>query len=141
MQVTPIFDRNLTLNLSAPTAEESGVNIDVLLDRSVAHSRAGYTLWAMKRWGIPTLNTAESVSICDDKARASMVLEAAGIPILGTSPDAIDLAEDRERFQALLARLGFAVCSLPMSEGTPFANVLLVADLPAALDTSPHRPT
>ena len=29
-------------------------------------------------------------------------LEKAGIPILGTSPDAIDLAEDRERFQALL---------------------------------------
>ncbi|MEQ9448510.1 MAG: carbamoyl-phosphate synthase large subunit, partial [Rhodospirillaceae bacterium] len=32
-------------------------------------------------------------------------LEAAGIPILGTSPDAIDLAEDRERFQRLLAKL------------------------------------
>ena len=33
-------------------------------------------------------------------------LEKAGIPILGTSPDAIDLAEDRERFAALVARLG-----------------------------------
>ncbi|HKK53655.1 MAG TPA: carbamoyl-phosphate synthase large subunit, partial [Myxococcota bacterium] len=33
-------------------------------------------------------------------------LEAAGIPILGTSPDAIDLAEDRERFQGLLNKLG-----------------------------------
>ena len=33
-------------------------------------------------------------------------LEAAGIPILGTSPDAIDLAEDRERFHALLKDLG-----------------------------------
>ncbi len=32
-------------------------------------------------------------------------LEAAGIPILGTSPDAIDLAEDRERFAALINRL------------------------------------
>jgi len=32
-------------------------------------------------------------------------LEAAGIPILGTSPDAIDLAEDRERFQVLLQDL------------------------------------
>ena len=29
-------------------------------------------------------------------------LEAAGVPILGTSPDAIDLAEDRDRFQKLL---------------------------------------
>jgi carbamoyl-phosphate synthase large subunit len=33
-------------------------------------------------------------------------LHDAGIPILGTSPDAIDLAEDRERFQQLLHRLG-----------------------------------
>jgi carbamoyl-phosphate synthase large subunit len=32
-------------------------------------------------------------------------LEAAGVPILGTSPDAIDLAEDRQRFQELLRRL------------------------------------
>ncbi len=32
-------------------------------------------------------------------------LEAAGIPILGTSPDAIDLAEDRRRFQQLLRNL------------------------------------
>jgi carbamoyl-phosphate synthase large subunit len=34
-------------------------------------------------------------------------LEAAGIPILGTSIDAIDLAEDRSRFGALLHRLGY----------------------------------
>ena len=33
-------------------------------------------------------------------------LEAAGVPILGTSPDAIDLAEDRKRFGALLEEEG-----------------------------------
>ncbi len=80
MEVSPIFDRELTLNVSAPTAAESGIDIDVLLDRSVVHSRAGYTLFAMDRWGIPTLNSSAAVTICDDKARASMVLEAAGIP-------------------------------------------------------------
>ena len=32
-------------------------------------------------------------------------LEEAGIPILGTSPDAIDLAEDRDRFQKLLTKV------------------------------------
>jgi carbamoyl-phosphate synthase large subunit len=32
-------------------------------------------------------------------------LEAEGVPIIGTSPDSIDLAEDRERFQHLLERL------------------------------------
>jgi len=35
-------------------------------------------------------------------------LEQAGVPIMGTTPDAIDLAEDRERFQGLLTRLGIA---------------------------------
>jgi carbamoyl-phosphate synthase large subunit len=35
-------------------------------------------------------------------------LEQAGVPILGTTPDAIDLAEDRERFQGLLHRLNIA---------------------------------
>jgi carbamoyl-phosphate synthase large subunit len=32
-------------------------------------------------------------------------LQAAGVPIFGTSPDAIDIAEDRDRFQRLLQRL------------------------------------
>ncbi len=38
--------------------------------------------------------------------KLAQALEDAGIPILGTSPDAIDLAEDRERFAALVASLG-----------------------------------
>ncbi len=33
-------------------------------------------------------------------------LEASGAPIIGTSPDSIDLAEDRERFQQLVEKLG-----------------------------------
>ncbi len=38
--------------------------------------------------------------------KLSQSLARAGIPILGTSADAIDAAEDRERFQALLQKLG-----------------------------------
>ena len=38
--------------------------------------------------------------------KLARALEAEGIPILGTSPDAIDRAEDRERFQALVHKLG-----------------------------------
>ncbi len=38
--------------------------------------------------------------------KLSQSLAAAGIPVLGTSADAIDVAEDRERFQALLRTLG-----------------------------------
>jgi len=38
--------------------------------------------------------------------KLAQALEDAGIPILGTSPDAIDLAEDRDRFKKLLDKLG-----------------------------------
>jgi carbamoyl-phosphate synthase large subunit len=37
--------------------------------------------------------------------KLAKALEEHGIPILGTTPDAIDLAEDRERFQALVNKL------------------------------------
>jgi len=38
--------------------------------------------------------------------KLAVALEAAGAPIIGTSPDSIDRAEDRERFEALLEHLG-----------------------------------
>jgi carbamoyl-phosphate synthase large subunit len=37
--------------------------------------------------------------------KLAKALEAAGVPILGTSPEAIDLAEDRDRFKALVEKL------------------------------------
>ena len=53
-------------------------------------------------------------------------LEAAGIPILGTAPDAIDLAEDRKRFQALLADLGLR--QPPNGTATSKTEALAVAE-------------
>ena len=38
--------------------------------------------------------------------KLALALEQAGVPIIGTSPDSIDIAEDRERFQKLLMELG-----------------------------------
>ncbi|OZB44406.1 MAG: carbamoyl phosphate synthase large subunit [Thiomonas sp. 15-66-11] len=38
--------------------------------------------------------------------KLALALEAAGVPIIGTSPDMIDAAEDRERFQKLINDLG-----------------------------------
>ena len=38
--------------------------------------------------------------------KLARALEAAGVPIIGTTPDAIDMAEDRERFQKLIHDLG-----------------------------------
>ena len=38
--------------------------------------------------------------------KLARALEAAGVPVIGTSPDSIDLAEDRERFQQMITKLG-----------------------------------
>ncbi|MBS0569239.1 MAG: carbamoyl-phosphate synthase large subunit [Proteobacteria bacterium] len=38
--------------------------------------------------------------------KLARALEANGVPVIGTSPDSIDLAEDRERFQLMVAKLG-----------------------------------
>ena len=54
-------------------------------------------------------------------------LQDAGVPILGTSVDAIDLAEDRGRFGALLARLGY--------EAPPYATAHGVDEALAASET------
>jgi carbamoyl-phosphate synthase large subunit len=44
-------------------------------------------------------------------------LEAAGVPLLGTSPEAIDLAEDRGRFNAVLERLGLSAPPYALARG------------------------
>ena len=38
--------------------------------------------------------------------KLARALEAAGAPVIGTSPDSIDLAEDRERFQRMIEKIG-----------------------------------
>jgi carbamoyl-phosphate synthase large subunit len=38
--------------------------------------------------------------------KLARALEANGVPVIGTSPDSIDLAEDRERFQQMVTKLG-----------------------------------
>lgn len=53
-------------------------------------------------------------------------LEAAGAPIIGTSPQAIDLAEDREQFQQLLDNLG--LLQPPNRTATDPEQALILAD-------------
>ena len=58
--------------------------------------------------------------------KLARALEAAGVPILGTSPEAIDLAEDRERFAEVLDRLGIvypaAGCARSAEEAVEIAG-------------------
>ncbi|MGH8461411.1 MAG: carbamoyl-phosphate synthase large subunit [Stenotrophobium sp.] len=58
--------------------------------------------------------------------KLSRQLEAAGAPIIGTTPDSIDLAEDRERFQKLVDKLG--LLQPPNGTATSIKQALAVAD-------------
>ena len=57
--------------------------------------------------------------------RLARELEAAGAPIIGTSPESIDLAEDRDRFQKLVDRLG--LLQPPNATATSEAQALELA--------------
>jgi carbamoyl-phosphate synthase large subunit len=57
--------------------------------------------------------------------KLARALEAAGVNILGTKPEAIDLAEDRQRFAALLDRLKIAYPAADTAES--FSDALAVA--------------
>jgi len=52
-------------------------------------------------------------------------LEQAGVRILGTSPDSIDRAEDRERFKQLLAKLGLV--QAPNGTATSYEQAKVIA--------------
>ncbi|MEG0016949.1 MAG: carbamoyl-phosphate synthase large subunit, partial [Gordonibacter sp.] len=53
-------------------------------------------------------------------------LAAAGVPIMGTSPESIDLAEDRDRFSAILDELGITYPAAGMA--STFEEACVVAD-------------
>ena len=56
--------------------------------------------------------------------KLSQAFTAAGIPVLGTSPDAIDTAEDRERFQVLLQGLGLRQPENGIARSAPEAEAI-----------------
>jgi carbamoyl-phosphate synthase large subunit len=56
--------------------------------------------------------------------KLSQALPAAGIPVLGTSADAIDIAEDRERFQTLLQKLGLRQPDNGIARSAPEAETI-----------------
>ena len=106
IEVRPLFDKEVVLDLSAREAAATGLAFDVVLDRCVVHSRSEHTLLALERWGIPTLNSATAVALCDDKARNSLALEAAGVPtprtLLAYSVESALTACERVGYPAVL---------------------------------------
>ena len=57
-----VDDRDLILRLDA-----KGLDFDVVLERSVNHSRALYVLKTLNDWGIKTVNSYKVAEICGNK--------------------------------------------------------------------------
>ncbi len=53
---------------------------DIVLERSIHHSRALYALKALNDAGVPTVNTADVADICGDKFKTTQALIKAGVP-------------------------------------------------------------
>ncbi len=122
--VEVLQDRRLVLDLTDPNPP----TVDVVLDRCIAHTRGGYALRAFERWGIPTINSASSAAICDDKIEMTAALALDGVPTLETM-----VAFSIEGALEAAETLGYPVVLKPA--GGSWGRLLAKANSPASLRT------
>jgi [lysine-biosynthesis-protein LysW]--L-2-aminoadipate ligase len=79
---------------------------DVVLERSIHHSRALYALKVLNDAGVPTVNTAHVADVCGDKFKTTQALITAGVPTprtrLAFTPEAAIRAIEELGYPAVL---------------------------------------
>jgi [lysine-biosynthesis-protein LysW]--L-2-aminoadipate ligase len=81
LDLLKIHDRELVLDLDRPSFPA----VALVLDRSLIHSRAEYTLRYLQALHIPTINSYTATLTCDNKFQTTLALVQAGIPTLRTA--------------------------------------------------------
>ncbi len=101
-----IDDREVIFNLQHVLAPEH--RFDIILERSVNHSRALYALKIFNDWGIKTINTADVARICGDKFLTTQALLQHKVPTPRTM-----LAFTPESALEAIEQLGYPVVLKP----------------------------
>ncbi len=102
--VERVFDREVYFDLGQRRFPE----VDLVLDRSLVHSRAEYTLRLLQSWGIPTVNSFETTHLCDNKFHTNVAFIEQGVPTLRTL-----IAYTPESALTAIEELGYPVVLKP----------------------------
>jgi [lysine-biosynthesis-protein LysW]---L-2-aminoadipate ligase len=101
LSVVRIDDAEVTFGLDRPD-----VDADVVVNRSVSHTRSLYATRCYAHYGIPTVNAPDVVELAGDKVLSSLRLAERGIPtpktVIALSPEAALKAIDRIGYPAVL---------------------------------------
>ena len=106
IQYEKIDDRDVIFQLNDKDA--AAFDYDVILERSVNHSRALYALQIFNDWGIKTVNTADVARICGDKFITSQALLKHDVPTPRTA-----LAFTPESALQAIEHMGYPVVLKP----------------------------
>jgi [lysine-biosynthesis-protein LysW]--L-2-aminoadipate ligase len=112
---------------------EDGLTFDAALSREISQSRGFYACLLLEARGTRTVNRAEVIGACGDKARSSLLLQAAGLPtprtVLALTPSAGLAAAEK---------LGFPLVVKPLT-GSWGRLVTVVRDRQEAAAVLEHR--
>jgi [lysine-biosynthesis-protein LysW]--L-2-aminoadipate ligase len=85
IEVAVILDRDLRFDLTSDAHQPSPTGqpwaaYDLVLERCVSTSRGTYALAALNAWGVRTINTHQTATVCEDKLLTTLALARAGVP-------------------------------------------------------------